>query len=127
MNLNHIGIINRTSDEAIRFYRDFFGLEITKESVIPAALSVQLFNVSTDISVIVFEKNGTKIEVFIAPDYKPATPDIIHSGFFVDEIKRVLEKAGRSGIEVIIGKTAEKTIYFLRDLSGNLIEVKQKQ
>jgi catechol 2,3-dioxygenase-like lactoylglutathione lyase family enzyme len=127
MDLNHVGIINRTGEEAIRFYRDFFGLEITRESVIPTALSVQIFGVSADIKVIVFERNGTKIEVFIAPDYKPATPDIIHTGFFVDDITEVLKKAGRSGIEVITGRTEEKTVYFIRDLSGNLIEVKQKQ
>jgi len=127
MNLNHIGIINRTREEAVRFYRDFFGLAITKESVIPAALSVQIFSVSREIPMIVFERNETKIEVFITPDYKPATPDITHPGFFVDNITEVLEKAGRSGVEVITGKTEEKTVYFIRDLSGNLIEVKQKQ
>ncbi len=126
MRLNHVGIINKSEDEARRFYRDVLGLAITKEYVVPAELSRQIFSLSRDIKMLVFEKEGAKIEVFIAPEYTPSTPNIIHTGFLLDDLPGLMEKAGQAGVEQITGKTKDKTVYFIRDYSGNLIEIKQK-
>lgn len=126
MLLNHVGIINKNEEEAVRFYRDFLGFEITKESLVPSELSEQLFAISRDINVLVFERDGIKIEVFISPEYKPACPDIMHTGLLLDDLSEIMEKAQQAGMELITGRTKEKTVYFIRDLSGNLIEIKQK-
>ena len=126
MLLNHVGIINNSEEEAARFYRDFLGFEITRESVVPAGLSEQLFAVSRDIKMLVMEREGVKVEVFIFPEYKPSSPDVRHIGFLLDDFREIVEKAPQAGIELIIGKTKEKTVYFIKDFSGNLIEIKQK-
>jgi len=125
MTLNHVGIINKSEEQAVKFYRDFLGFEITKESVVPSELSEQLFAVSRDIQMLVFERDGIKLEVFISPEYKPASPDIMHTGLLLDNLSEITEKATQAGIELITGKTKEKTVYFIRDFSGNLIEIKQ--
>lgn len=39
MTLNHIGIINKTKEDALRFYKDLLGFELTRESVIPQELA----------------------------------------------------------------------------------------
>ena len=126
MLLNHAGIINKSSEQALLFYRDFLGFELTREYVVPAELSRQLFALSRDITMLVFERDGTKIEVFISPEYTPASPDINHIGLLLDNFSELTERAGHEGIELITGRTKEKTVYFIRDLSGNLIEIKQK-
>jgi catechol 2,3-dioxygenase-like lactoylglutathione lyase family enzyme len=126
MLLNHIGLTNKSEEDAIRFYRDFLGFELTRKSVVPAVLSEQLFSVSGDLSMLVFEKEGTKIEVFISPVYTLPGPNINHIGYLLDNFQEVLEKANQEGIELVIGKTEDKTVYFVRDFSGNLIEIKQK-
>ena len=126
MLLNHVGLTNKSEDDAVRFYRDFLGFELTRKSVVPAGLSEQLFSVSSDISMLVFEKAGIKIEVFISPAYTPPGPDINHIGFLLDNFPVILEKAPQAGVKLIIGKTKDKTVYFIRDFSGNLIEIKQK-
>jgi catechol 2,3-dioxygenase-like lactoylglutathione lyase family enzyme len=126
MQLNHTGIINHSEVSALRFYQDFLGFKKVKESIVPLELSEQLFSVSSEINVIVLEKDGIKLEVFICPDCKQPSPDLRHIGLLVDDLSSVVEKARKANVEVIIGKTHEKTVYFLRDFSGNLIEVKQK-
>jgi methylmalonyl-CoA/ethylmalonyl-CoA epimerase len=124
MVLNHIGIVNESEDKAVRFYADLLGLEKTREFVIATELSEQLFSVSREIKVLVFERQGIKIEVFICPGCLPHTPEFRHIGFLVEDFPGMLDKARRSGVEVIEGRSGEKTVHFLRDLSGNLIEIK---
>ena len=125
MILNHVGLTNNSKEEALLFYRDFLGLDFTRETLISQELSGQLFSVFRDISMLVFEKNGLKIEVFICPECGRPRPDLRHAGLLLDNFSEVLEKAPSTGVEVITGKTREKTVYFLKDFSGNLLEVKQ--
>ncbi len=126
MLLNHVGVINKSEEQAVRFYKDFLGFKITKESIVSQELSEQLFAVSRDIKLLVFEKEGIKIEVFICPDCKQSYPDFRHIGLMLDDFSEIVKKAPQAGIELIIGKTTEKTVHFIKDLSGNLIEIKQK-
>ena len=125
MELNHIGVTNKSEEQAIRFYQDFLGLEKTREILLPPELSEQLFSLSQEIKVLVFEKPGIKIEVFIS-DFQHANPNLTHFGLMLDNFSEVTEKAQRSHVDLIIGKHKEKTVYFLKDFSGNLIEIKQK-
>ncbi len=127
MILNHVGIVNENKEKAERFYGDFLGLEKTKEAMLPKELSEQLFNYSSEIKIMVFEKDELKIEVFICPDSeKRPLPDIAHIGLFLDDLPQLINKAAEAGVELIIGKTADKTVYFLKDFTGNLLEIKQK-
>jgi len=126
MLLNHVGLTNKSEEDAVRFYRDFLGFALTRKSVVPAGLAEQLFSVSSDLGMLVFEKDGIKIEVFISPAYTLPDPDINHLGFLLDNLEEIVDKAPQAGVKLIIGKTIDKTVCFVRDFSGNLIEVKQK-
>jgi methylmalonyl-CoA/ethylmalonyl-CoA epimerase len=126
MLLNHVGVINTKREDALRFYRDFLGLGLTREMIVSKELSVQLFAVAKEIPMMVFEKDGVKIEVFIYPENQRPFPDIKHIGLSLENFSEVIEKAPGAGIERITGKTKDKTVYFIKDLSGNLIEIKQK-
>lgn len=125
MELNHLGVTNKNAEQAIRFYQDFLGLEKTREILLAPELSEQLFSLSQEIKVLVFEKPGIKIEVFIS-DFQHANPNFTHFGVMLDNFSEVTEKAQRSHVDLIIGKHKDKTVYFLKDFSGNLIEIKQK-
>ncbi len=125
MELNHIGITNKNELQAIQFYQDFLGLEKTREMLLAPELSGQLFSLFQEIKVLVFEKPGLKVEVFIS-DFQHANPNFIHFGLMLDNFTEITEKAQRSHVEIIVGKHKEKTVYFLKDFSGNLIEIKQK-
>ncbi len=127
MVLNHVGIINENKEQAVRFYGDFLGLDKTKEAMLPQELSEQLFDYSSEIKMMVFEKDGMKIEVFICPGCKTQlSPDFRHIGLFLDDLPQIIKKASEAGVEHIAGTTADKTVHFIKDFYGNLIEIKQK-
>ena len=125
MELNHLGVTNKSEKQALQFYQDFLGLEKAREILLPPELSEQLFSLSQEIKVLVFEKPGIKIEVFIS-DFQHTSPNFTHFGIMLDNLSEITEKAKRSHVDLIIGKHKEKTVYFLKDYSGNLIEIKQK-
>jgi catechol 2,3-dioxygenase-like lactoylglutathione lyase family enzyme len=125
MELNHIGITNKSEEQALRFYQDFLGLEKTKEILLAPELSEQLFSLSQQIKVLVFEKTGIKVEVFIS-DFHHANPNFTHFGIMLDNFSEVTENARQSNVDIIMGRHKDKTVYFLKDFSGNLIEIKQK-
>ncbi len=126
MVLKHIGITNGSEEKAVSFYAGFLGLEKTREFLVDAGLSEQIFSVSRGIKVLVFEGRGTKIEVFICPDCLPPLPDFRHTGFLVEDLAEILDKARGSGVEVMEGRSGEKVVHFLKDFSGNLIEIKAR-
>jgi len=126
MLLSHAGITNRDADQARSFYRDFLGLELVKESTVPGDLVRQLFAVDRDIDMLVFEGDGVKIEVFICSDCSLPSPDFNHIALLLDNFQGILDSAPAHGIDVISGSRGEKTVHFLRDFTGNLIEIKQK-
>jgi len=125
MELNHIGVTNKNEEQAIRFYQDFLGLEKTKEMLLPLELSEQLFSISQEIEVLVFEKQGVKIEVFLS-DFQHAAPNFIHSCIMLDNFSEIIEKTQQARVELITGRHNEKTVYFIKDFSGNMFEIKQK-
>ena len=125
MLLNHVGVVNKSREDALRFYRDFLGFDLTREIAVSKELSEQLFAVSQDIQMIVFERDGIKIEVFIHPECKQPYPNIRHIGLSLENFSEIIEKAQKAGIDLIVGKTKDKTVYFIKDFSGNLIEIKQ--
>ncbi len=127
MVLNHVGIINTSVEQADRFYGDFLGLDKTKEALLPKELSEQLFDYSSDIKMMIFETDGMKIEIFICPECKSQTlPDFGHIGLILDDLPLLINKASEAGVEHIVGTTADKTVHFIKDFHGNLIEIKQK-
>jgi len=126
MILNHVGIINGNAEQAVLFYRDFLKFEKTREFILSPELSGQLFDISREISVLVFERDGIKLEVFICPECRLPTPDLSHIGLHLDDLAAILDEAQKTGVQNIIGKTGEKTVHFIRDFYGNLIEIKQK-
>jgi catechol 2,3-dioxygenase-like lactoylglutathione lyase family enzyme len=125
MLLNHVGIANESEEKAVRFYHGLLGFEKTREFVVTTELSEQLFSVSKEIKVLVFERDGIKIEVFICPECRQPFPDYSHTGFLLDDFQSIKEKARDMGV-LLIGKTGEKTVYFLKDFSGNMIEIKPR-
>ena len=126
MELNHVGITNTSEDQAMRFYRDFLGLEKTREIILAPELSAQLFSLPQEIKVLVFERPGLKVEVFISDLLQHANPNFTHFGIVVDNLAELMEKAQKSRVDLIVGKYKEKTVYFIKDFSGNLIEIKQR-
>jgi catechol 2,3-dioxygenase-like lactoylglutathione lyase family enzyme len=127
MLLDHVGIVNREENEAVRFYRDLLGLEIIRESVVPPELSGQLFSVNRDIKMFLYGRDNLKIEVFILADVVPPAPAVPHFCILVSDLEGLLQRIKGAGGKVIAGDRGGRVIYFVEDFSGNRVEVKQKE
>ena len=122
--VDHIGIINKREDEAVKFYQSILGLEKIRESLVPAELSRQLFDLFQEIKMLVFGREGIKVEVFIIPGFTPPCPNIFHFCLQIFQFPDLLERLDQAGAKVTIGQHSGKTVYFTEDFSGNRVELK---
>jgi catechol 2,3-dioxygenase-like lactoylglutathione lyase family enzyme len=122
--VDHIGIINRQEEEAVEFYQNLLGMEQIKESFVPPELSRQLFNLFQEIRMLVFGREGLKIEVFIIPGFTPPSPNIAHFCLQILNFPELLDRLKQAGAKVITGQHGGKTVCFTEDFSGNRLEIK---
>jgi catechol 2,3-dioxygenase-like lactoylglutathione lyase family enzyme len=124
MVLNHVGVVNSTAEEAERFYGDFFGMTLINDYMVSPKLSDALFAVPEGIRMMVFGMGKYKIEVFIHPHYRSESPAIAHFGLLVDHFDELLKRADEHGVTLVTGSHQEKTVCFVKDFSGNMVEIK---
>ncbi len=127
MILDHVGIVNKDGEEAVRFYEAFLGLGRIKESSVSPELSRKLFSVDEEIRMLVYGDEELKVEVFILPGFIPQSPCIAHFGIQVPDLPGFLERTKDAGVKMISAERGGRTVYFIEDFSGNRIEVKQKK
>lgn len=124
MLLDHVGIINKDEDSAVRFYRDLVGLEKIKDSAVERELALKLFSVDEKIKMLVYGKEGLKVEIFIVPGFEALFPPIPHFCIQVNDLQGFLTMAEQAGVKVISAERGGRTVYFIEDFSGNRIEIK---
>lgn len=124
MLLHHVGIFNKDENQAVKFYHDFLGMENVREYVVTPELSHQLFSVARETRVVTFARENVKVEIFLCTEFDLPAPNMPHFCLYLENFSEILETARTSGIEVITGKKEDKTVYFLKDFSGNMIEIK---
>jgi catechol 2,3-dioxygenase-like lactoylglutathione lyase family enzyme len=127
MVFDHVGIINEDEDRAVRFYQDILGLEKIRESSVSRELAKQLFALDREISMLVFGKEGLKVEIFIIPGLSPALLSVPHFCLQAPDLDALLEKAKKEGVKVISAERGGGTVHFVEDFSGNRIELKSRQ
>jgi catechol 2,3-dioxygenase-like lactoylglutathione lyase family enzyme len=127
MLLDHVGIVNRDGNEAVRFYHDLLGLNTIKESAVSPELSRKLFSVDREIGMLVYGKGTLKVEVFILPGFTPPLPAVPHFALQVQDLPALLERVKRAGVKTIAAERGGRTVHFIEDFSGNRIEIKQAE
>ncbi|MEJ2685000.1 MAG: VOC family protein [Candidatus Sulfobium sp.] len=125
MVLDHVGVVNRDEEGAVRFYRDLLGLDVIKESSVSPELASKLFSVHDEIKMLVYGKDGLKVEVFVLPGFAPPAPAVPHFCIHVPDLSAFLERAKAEGVKTISAQRGDHTVHFVEDFSGNRIEVKQ--
>ncbi len=126
MVLDHVGIMNKDEDRAVRFYQDILGLEKIKESSVSANLAGQLFPFNREIRMLVYGKENLMVEIFIVPDFSPPSPSVPHFCIQVPDPAELLEKAKNEGVKVTFAERGGRTVYFVDDFFGNRIELKHQ-
>ena len=124
MELLHFSVANKTEEEAEKFYSNFLKLKKISDFIIPEKITEEIFGLTKRVKVIKYQGNNYEIEVFILDKFKLEEPLTSHVCFSVEKFDSFIEKAKEMGIEIVTSETKEKVIYFVKDFSGNLFEIK---
>jgi len=123
MHLRHVGLTCRCEENADRFYRDLLGLEKVEPKLLPAPLSLAIFDVEADLPMINYTGPHAHFEIFIA-DIGDAGR-IGHACIEVADMAAFLRGCDELGVVVRRIPKGDITLTFVRDLDGNLFEVKE--
>lgn len=109
------------------FYGRLLGLERTEPKTLPREMAEALFGVETDLTIVYYQDENNQFELFIHPDLKcfnGARGNVSHDCIQVDDKDGFVEKCEKSGCEALQVPKGDKVLIFVKDLDGNLFEVK---
>jgi len=109
------------------FYGRLLGLERTEPKVLPREIAEALFGVDTDVTMVYYQNEHMQFELFIHPGLKAfngASGNVSHNCIQVEDKDGFLEKCEESGCDVIRVPKGESVLTFVKDLDGNLFEIK---
>jgi len=97
--IHHVGIVVRSADEALKFYRDALGLPVTADRVIDdqGVRGVLLQIGDSEIELI----EPTRTDTGVARFLESRGEGLHHICFETDDVEKELEEAKRKGIQVI--------------------------
>ncbi len=123
--IHHWAVANRSEQEAFEFYQEILGLDFLYRFALSPELSGKIFSLSGEIPVLVFGTPLFKVEIFVTEPVS-TLPSVHHICLVVPQRNHILQKVQQRNLPVIrIPRQGRETV-FVRDFSGNLIELKEQ-
>ena len=120
--LNHIAIqVKNKKDEL--FFAEILGMKKVGDFRIDSHLVEAIFKKKKAVEVATFVKGNVKIELFITG--RKVEPSFNHICLEVPDKNNFVEKCEKYGIATTIVERKGRKLFFVRDFSGNLFEIKQ--
>ncbi len=126
MRVNHIGLVNNSKEAARTFYHTIMGLDEKYSFTLKEDETRQIFGMTTACDVLVFEKDGVKIEVFVPGKKVELNLGMSHFCLDVKDLPEVLQRCEAKGAEIIRLKRGERVVHFVKDFCENIIELKEE-
>ncbi len=121
----HTAVAVSSADHGAAVFGELLGLPVTRTFAIGHELVQALFDRRGESEITVYDAGGTLIEVFVDEEMTPRTDLYDHLCFQVGDLEGLLDRAQQMGLEVRRYHTGVKEIVFMRDLDGNLYELKE--
>jgi len=125
--VQHVALCMDTKEHAELFYQDLLHADFVKEFNISKSLIKQIFSVNLDqeqISVIVFKAENMIFEIFISKMILQKSFN--HVCISVKNLPTFIEECQCINVPVLKIPKDNKILIFVKDFSGNLIEIKEK-
>ena len=122
--LHHIALQCDNKEEAILFYQDTLGLKETKTFFLSESLTYSIFSLNHPVEVIVFQNDSLYIEVFIVTGKNEKTS--AHTCLLVDNIVEFIDLCKKNHVDYYSVKKEDRNLWFAKDFSGNILEMKEK-
>jgi len=123
--LIHVGLQYSDEDKSEIFFTKILGIPLKKKFTISAELAKEIFGIGESVKILVYQNQNTGFEVFITKLAKQANYE--HSCIEIKNKKEFMDRCTKHGLEVKIIKKDGKDLLFVKDFSGNLFEIKEKQ
>jgi catechol 2,3-dioxygenase-like lactoylglutathione lyase family enzyme len=123
----HSGLGSVSMENTDLFYGLLLGLERTEPKILPRETAEALFGVETDLTMVYYQDEHSQFELFIHPDLKcfnGARGNVGHDCIAVEDKDGFVAECERSGCQVLRVPKGDKVLSFVKDLDGNLFEVK---
>ncbi len=124
---NHWAVPNRSEKEAKTFYQHVLGLSFLYQFTLSSELAQRIFSLSRELTVLVFGSEQLKVEVFLDESFLPAKNTVHHVCLEVLNRESVIEKAASLNLPIIRIPREDRVTVFLKDFSGNIVEIKELQ
>jgi catechol 2,3-dioxygenase-like lactoylglutathione lyase family enzyme len=124
VSLNHIALIGKSEKNSKLFFSNLLGLSLVKKFTLSKILSNQIFKINETINVLVYKNQEICFEIFLQ---KYEQKDSYHHICIdVNNKEEIIEKCKINNIEYFKANKENKQLLFIKDLAGNLFEVKEK-
>lgn len=121
--LNHIALQINDERDVKAFYEDVLGFETSHSFQLDGELSTRIFGIKAPAQVTVITNENLTIELFQSDVIIPFR-GFTHTCINVSSIGNVVEKCRGKGYEVIEIERSHKMLYFVKDASENMFELK---
>lgn len=123
--LRHIGLQYKSKEDAETFFNKILGIPIQRTFTISHELGKSIFGIEEEVGVEVFGNDDVVFEIFIGDATKKFSYE--HICLEVPDKEEFISRCKNYGIEPKIVRKGNKDLLFIRDFSGYLYEIKEKQ
>ncbi len=124
--LLHACVTVSSAARAQQVFAELFGLPMVKKFEVGADLCATLFGFPGEATVHVYDAGPAALEVFVCHDMPQTRSSYDHVCVELADRAAVLDDAQARGMEVRRFRKDGKDVVMLRDLDGNLYELKQQ-
>ena len=121
----HVALHYSNRKQAKTFFLKILDLQFSKTFNLSKELSNEIFNIKKEVTVDVYRNQDSYFEVFITNIKK--NPGYEHTCIEINDKEKFIRRCKEYEIKPIYVKKGDKTLLFIRDYSGNLFEIKEKQ
>ncbi len=122
--INHVAFVYSDKEKADAFFSKILGLELKKTFTLTPDLAYQIFGIKQKVTAFSYENKNTRFEVFIN-DKKPEYT-YEHTCIVIDNKNEFIKRCKQHGLNPFVAEKDGKEYLFLRDFSGNLFEIKER-
>lgn len=124
MKLEHCALSITVPEDIHHFYQDILGMEKVKDFILNRSLANDIFGIDRDTPISLLKNDQVVFEIFIT-DIIPKK-NFNHICLALDDRKSVFETAQQKGYSGIYKQRESSELFFLKDKSGNVFELKEK-
>ena len=122
--LNHIALQYQNKRDAEIFFSDILGIPKTRSFTVSADLSKEIFGITKNVDVDVFDNGIIRFEIFYMVDIHRSS--FSHICIEVESKEKFIQTCKKYKLNPYTIKKGEKELLFAKDFSNNLYEIKNK-